>query len=227
MERSEQNVSSVGLSNSTNNKPRITVPLCLFGPISWYGQLQEKEVWFEVQEHFPKQTYRSRYSIYGNHGPLTLSVLLDGRSSKTKTKDIRLSYKENWPQTHWRALTAAYSSSPFFEYYEEELNKLISKPYPFLLDLNLEAHNWVSHILEIESDFRLTEEFEKEVTGQDLRGGKKNDFGALSPFPTYNQVFMDTGAPFLPNLSILDLIFNLGNEARPYLKEHFYSSNRI
>ncbi|UTW60862.1 WbqC family protein [bacterium SCSIO 12741] len=215
------------MSNSPEHDSKVLAPICLFGPISWYGQLLNRENWFEVHEHFLKQTYRSRYVIYGNHGPLTLSVLLGGRSSKTKTRDIKISYQENWPQTHWRALKAAYSSSPFFEYYEEDIHTLLHGQETFLLDLNLKVHDWILDTLELEKDYQLTDEYQTEWAGIDIRGGKKNDFNAPHPFPSYHQVFMDNGAPFLPNLSVLDLIFNLGNEARPFIKKNFYSSNRI
>jgi len=126
-----------------------------------------------------------------------------------------------WQKMHWRSIKTAYSNSPFFLYYGEFFLPSFEKKQQFLVDFNTSLLKTIFLILKEEKRITLTDQFEKTVnkkTDQRILSGKKNP-PSQSRFPEYTQVFSPTHG-FIPDLSIIDLIFNLGPEARPYL-EHF------
>jgi hypothetical protein len=176
------------------------------------------EILIEKEETYLKQSYRNRCYILSAHGPqlLTVPVYL-GSLHKTNIKDIRIDYSKRWQQVHLGAMTASYNSSPFFEFYFDTFEKIISTGHEFLLELNMAAAEAVLQILKIKTIINYTESFEPAE-------GKPLDFRySISPkketyyiSKRYLQVF-DTGKGFVPNLSIVDLIFNMGPEAVKYL----------
>jgi len=176
------------------------------------------EVLIEKEENYLKQSYRNRCYILSAHGPqiLTVPVYL-GSVHKTLIKDIRIDYTKRWQQVHLRAIKASYNSSPFFEFYFDSFETIISADHEFLLDLNNELTEAVFKILRIKSSISYSESFEPAE-------GKPSDFRyAMSPKKAsayrskrYLQVF-DNGTGFVPNLSIIDLIFNIGPESGDYL----------
>jgi hypothetical protein len=176
------------------------------------------EVLIEREENYLKQSYRNRCYILSAHGPqiLTVPVYL-GSVHKTLIKDIRIDYTKRWQQVHLRAIKASYNSSPFFEFYFDSFEKIISADHEFLLDLNNDLTEAVLKILRKKSTISFTESFEP-------AGGKPFDFRySISPkkisayqSKRYLQVF-DNGTGFVPNLSIIDLIFNIGPESVNYL----------
>ena len=205
-----------------NNKESL-LPVFAFGSIGYWAQLldcgQEGAVIrLEIFENFIKQSPRSRFNIYGPNGIQTLGVLLEQKSTQIPIKDIKLSYDEPWPNNHLKALKTAYSSSPFYEYFEADMIHFYSKKRKFLVEFNLGSLELVNRFLNLQLNFQTTNEYVAEPEATDFRTLSKKDVFERNSMMTYNQVFMDQGNPFIPNLSILDLIFNEGPAAVLHLK---------
>jgi hypothetical protein len=198
---------------------KILVSTAYLPPIEYFSLiLKADEVIIEREENYVKQSYRNRCYVLTSRGrqPLSVPVYL-GSQHKTPVKDIRIDYSKRWQQVHLRTMTASYSSSPYFEYYFDILEKVISVKYAFLLELNTKLTETVSGILKINTRILYSNAFAPP-------GETENDFRyRISPkkksqFLTkeYLQVF-NTGSGFVRELSILDLIFNMGPEAVNYL----------
>jgi hypothetical protein len=195
----------------------ILLSSAYFAPVSYFTKLASfSDIYIEQHEHFIKQTYRNRAIILGANGPVALIVPVEkGREQKIKIKDLRISYDEEWQRNHWRTIFSAYNSSPFFEYYSDDLQKYFSKKTTFLLDFNLQITETILELLDIPSELKLTAEFEAVPDRTD------NFRERINPKPhrnfddpnflaqTYTQVFSEKFG-FIPNLSILDLLFNEG-----------------
>jgi hypothetical protein len=142
-----------------------------------------------------------------------------GAQGKQYYKEVRLENEYNWQRQHWRTLQTAYRTSPFFEYYEDDLAPLYNTPFEYLLDFNLKSIEIVCECLQLSMPEQKTSRYEViPEQGQDFRGlvnAKKSI--AFDP-PPYSQVF-DNRHGFIPNLSILDLLFNEGTAALTYLEE--------
>lgn len=188
-----------------------------FGPVQWYQKLyRHKEVLLEQHETFAKQTYRNRCHIATAQGvqALTVPVVHDREAYTTGT--VRISDHGNWRHLHWQAITSAYSDSPFFEYYEDELRFFFTERcWERLFDFNLAIMLKMCEFIDIQSSYRLTEEYAKNGDFTDFRNtitpklaSTDADFTALP----YYQVFAQRHG-FLPNLSILDLLCNMGPES--------------
>lgn len=186
---------------------------------------QNEEVLIEGYESFPKQSFRNRTEILSDHGRMSLSIPLIKVNSKQLTKDIKISYTENWQPKHWHSIVSAYNSSPYFEYFREDFEKFFLKKYDFLLDFNTEILNTALKILNIKRQINFTSDYIFSGTEgyNDLRGEihpKRQQTKGINYYDTevYPQVF-DSRLNFEENLSIIDLIFNLGQEAINYLKK--------
>lgn len=195
----------------------------LFAPIIQYVALANAEqVIFEVEDNYQKQTYRNRYFIYGANGKQMLNVpivhLKNG--GKTKTKNIQIDDSFSWQKLHIKTLDSAYSSSPFYEFYKDDIIPLFQKKHKYLLDLNFEAISILNGCLDLDYKINKTNEFQKVIES-------KKDFRSLAnakdkqeySLKKYMQVFNDKHG-YLSNLSILDLLFNEGTNALLYLEEH-------
>ncbi len=192
-----------------------------FPPLIHFAWLyQAKDIQIEQFETYPKQTYRNRCNILTANGLQSLSIpVIKPFGAKTLSRDVKISYDEPWQQLHWRAIKTAYNSSPFLLYYEDELKLFLKKKHPFLLDLNEAVILLINSLMDWEISFKRTDEF---VFPNEIPPGEDKRF-VLTPkntitynLPSYIQVFSDQ-YPFFENLSILDLIFNLGPEAESYL----------
>ena len=179
---------------------------------------QSDSVTFEMCDNFQKQTYRNRFHIYGANGKLQLNIpVIYSQKNRTLYKDIKIFNAEKWQANHWKSFESAYKTSPFFEFYEDELKPLYSKPFDYLMDFNLESFQVICECLQLEIQTSETTSFEKEIdTKTDYRFlAERNSKGFdLAP---YHQVFAEKHS-YINNLSILDLLFNEGPNALIYLE---------
>lgn len=205
-------------------KPVLLHP-SYFGPISqWVACVKAEKVIFENEDNYQKQTYRNRMYIYDANGRLSLNIPIRHSSAlglktkgRQKYKDIQIENSFKWQTRHWRAFKASYQTSPFFEFYEDELYPLYEKEFKYLIDFNYKCMEFVTEALQIELEFEKTSEFILKPSQQEnLRSlvNAKNDTFRNTP---YTQVF-ESKAGFLPDLCILDLLFNEGNAALAYLE---------
>ena len=232
-----------------------------FGPLQWYQKLYRYSTCFiDGCEQFVKQTYRNRCVIASTNGPLSLSIPVERTTGSSAThsamKDIRISNHGNWRHIHWQAIVSAYSESPFFEYYADDIRPFFTRRWEWLFDFNLETTRTLCTLLDIQPTLLLTQEYLPAADGYSTFTTSPSAFSAckeqgsflenpsaasshlrsesslidfrntISPknaLPDadfsprdYYQVFAQKHG-FLPNLSILDLLFNMGNEAIFYL----------
>ena len=190
-----------------------------FGSVAQFVAIAKStSVVFENEDNYQKQTYRNRTYIYGANGKLLLSIPIKhtGKGIKQLYKDVRIENEFKWQILHWKSLESAYRTSPFFEYYEDEIVHLFEKRKDFLLDFNYECMEVILDCLQLGTSYSKTESYKKNTESlQDMRGlanPKKEPSYALDP---YIQVFSDKYG-FFPNISILDLLFNEGTNALTY-----------
>ena len=176
-------------------------------------------VTFEMEDNFQKQTNRNRMYIYSPNGIQLLNVpIKHSKEAHQRTKDVKLETAFDWQKQHFKSLEAAYRTSPFFEYFEDDILPIFQKKHTFLMDLNLETMSIVSKCLRLEFDYNETIEYFHQVNDKtdfrNLVNGKKD----TAEFESYTQVFAEKHG-YLNNLSILDLLFNEGRYALDYLKK--------
>ena len=191
------------------------LPTAYFGPISYYAiLLKHPNCSIELHEHFVKQSIRNRCDIYAANGKLQLTIPKKRKGSdKTIIKEIQISYKQDWQKEHWNAITSSYNSSPYFEYYKDELYTLFNKKEKLLINFNHKLQLIILKFLEEKKTISTNTEYLHRGSFSDLRNHKWD----LRQQERYEQVFMQKHG-FIPNLSILDLLFNLGPESKDYLK---------
>ncbi|MFV5692338.1 WbqC family protein [Flavobacterium sp. LT1R49] len=182
---------------------------------------QAESITFEIEDNFQKQTNRNRTYIYSPNGIQLLNIpVKHSKENHQKTKDIKIETDFDWQKQHFKSLEAAYRSSPFFEFFEDDLRPIFEKKHIFLLDLNFESLAVLTKCLRFKIEYSTTTEYFHEVDTaviNDFRGlvdGKKDK----SIFEPYTQVFDDKHG-FINNLSVLDLLFNEGKYAVEYLKK--------
>ncbi len=173
-----------------------------------------------MEDNFQKQTNRNRTYIYSPNGIQLLNIpVKHSKAAHQKTKDIQIENDFDWQKQHFKSLEAAYRSSPFFEYFEDDLLPIFEKKHQFLMDLNLEVFDLITRCLRMKINYSTTTEYFHEINSEEvtdfrfLANGKKDN----SQFESYTQVFDDKFG-FINNLSVLDLVFNEGKFALDYLK---------
>ncbi len=197
----------------------IILSSAYLGPIEYFSLLKKNEdSLIEHHEHFIKQTYRSRCEIYSPNGLHTLSIPLVKRNHRQSMKDIQISYDYDWRTIHWRTLESSYKRSPFFEYYEDDLYPFFhQEKYKYLIELNQALQEQVLLLLKLKTSYSFTKSYKAEYPNLvDLRNViiPKSEEHTYQP-KKYTQVF-ETRHGFLPNLSIVDLLFNEGPRACDY-----------
>ncbi len=197
-----------------------------FPSISHFAAMMQSEsITFEVADNFQKQTNRNRAYIYSPNGIQLLNIpVKHSKESNPKTKDIKIETDFDWQKQHFKSLEAGYRSSPFFEFFEDDIRPIFEKKYTFLMDLNFEVLQILFHCFRIKLDYKTTTAYIPEVDPtiivdfRSLVNGKKD----TSSFESYTQVFDDKHG-FINNLSVLDLLFNEGKYAIDYLKNQHLS----
>jgi hypothetical protein len=200
-------------------KSTLLIESQYFPNLNYYKTLINLDILLiERYEHYHKLSFRNRCYIAGPNGRILLSVpLAKGKNQRTTVKDVRISNEEKWQGQHWKTLVSAYRRSPWFEYHEESLGKLYEQPADFLLDWNLACFEWANKVIGLEHPVAFTDSYEKEYTGvTDLRGTMSPSEN-IDNTPVYTQVFQER-VGFMPNLSILDLIFCEGRRSLELLK---------
>lgn len=195
-------------------------------PVEYYTKLLTYDrIFIEQHDHYMKQTYRNRCTIAGPDGEIALSIpTVKPDSLKCPMKDIRISDHGNWRHLHWNSIESAYNSTPFFEYYKDDFQPFYEKKYEFLADFNEELCNLVCELIDIQPVMERTSDYKTTFTPDeyDFREAihPKKDYHLtdpeFSPRPYY-QVF-EARNGFRPNLSIIDLLFNMGPESLLILK---------
>ena len=194
------------------NNPLL--PTAYLAPISYYAILfQYPNCCIELHEHFIKQSIRNRCDIYGANGRLRLTIPKERKgSSKKIIKNLNISYRNNWQKQHWNAIESAYNSSPFFEYFKDELKPFYEEKEGYLVNFNSKLQKAILSMLQEDYTIKNTTEYLHKGDFFDLR----NYTWKLKNQEKYDQVFMEKQG-FISNLSILDLLFNLGPESADYL----------
>lgn len=207
----------------------VLLSTAYFAPIQWWQKVyRHKTIYIERYDHFVKQTYRNRCIIATSNGLQPLSVPVekpaDGRLDKTLLRDVRVSDHGDWRRIHWSALCSAYGESPFFEYYADDLRPFFERKWRYLYDFNLAIADKISELLGLHPSFIPTIDYASLSNGapagvEDFREAIRPkhplpdpSFTPKSYYQVYGQRF-----GFQPNLSILDLLCNMGNEAVLYL----------
>jgi len=179
---------------------------------------QQECVNIQTQAFYQKQTYRNRTQIAGANGVLNLSIPIEKgiKGTRLVDQDVMISYDEMWQNNHWKSFVSAYQSSPFFEFYQDELEAVFFKKQKKLLDFNLDILQLIMDWLELDTQIKIsTEQPLYNPTGEALISAKK---ATSLHLPKYIQVF-ESKLGFISNLNALDLICCLGPGSPSYLKK--------
>ena len=210
-------------------------------PIEYILKCMQGPVTLEVCEHYIKQTYRNRALIATANGVQALSIPVVHVSSKMPILDVRIDYATPWQRLHWKTLDTAYNGSPYFLYFQDYIRPFYEKKYEFLFDFNLELMQVILKLFGKDFQPQRTSEFiadysqrkcgepengtadvdkgiqdnsKQEEEIDDLRNAihpkRCRKAGYPFPHPSYTQIFEDR-IGFVPNLSIVDYLFNEGN----------------
>lgn len=201
----------------------LIIDIQYFAPFSFYKiSYKFSNIIFEQYETWQKMSFRNRCRIAGAEGIIDLSIpLVGGRDQKTLMKEVKISDEKGWRDRHWKTIVSCYSRSPWFGHYRDDLEILYRRPSIFLVDWNRRCFEWSMKALGMTPGVALTDRYEKSYgpeDGVDLRG--KIAPGSSEPAaegPRYRQVFEERMG-FIPDLSILDLLFCEGKNAIRYIQ---------
>ena len=200
----------------------LILPVCYLPPVSYFGVLHRSSapVLLERFEHYPKQTYRNRTSIYSANGKLDLIIPIQhGSHGHLAMKDVKISYESDWQRLHWASLQTAYRSSAYFEYYEDDFAPFYQQRFEWLFDFNeaqltlllrlMKIEKEVGHTTTYRDDYPLATDFRQAIH-------PKRTPPSVNGSQPYYQVFAAKHG-FLANLSVVDLLFNHGPQSKEYL----------
>lgn len=205
--------------------PETYLSTAYLGNVQYFTKLVNADtIYIEQHEHYQKQSYRNRCNIVGANGVLTLVIPVEkDHGKKMPIRDVKIDYSQAWQQNHWRAILSAYNSSPFFEYYADDIRPFYEEKEPYLFDYNLRFTELILELLSLSSNIKPTDVYKVEVEypQYDYRQSISPKQRLSKPDPLFNptdyfQVFAQR-FEFIPNLSIIDLLFNEGPSALQYL----------
>jgi hypothetical protein len=205
----------------------ILLSTAYFPPLTYFMTILSADtVLIEMFENYQKQSYRTRCHIYGANGKQTLSIpVIKGPDLKTPITQIKIDYSENWQVNHLKSIESAYSSSPFLEYYIDEFRFIFENKWEYLTELNHQILVTCLEAMQIEVKVEVTSDFidPSAKAYLDYRYNIHPKMAVPDDLPElkeYVQVFGEKHG-FIPNLSILDLIFNEGPNAESFLMKNF------
>lgn len=197
---------------------QVTLTSAYLAPVEYYSALAKAEkVYLEYCDFYVKQTYRNRCHIAAANGVMALSIPVEKPGGeKILTRDVRISGHTDWQVHHWRSIESAYNSTPFFEYYKDDLLPFYQRKWTFLWDFNLEIQAKILELIDLRPTIQFTAEYQTRLNDniEDLRERIHPKIEKYSEnIKPYYQVF-EQRFGFQPGLSIIDLLFNMGNEAQ-------------
>ncbi len=208
----------------------ILLEIQYWAPIQYFSKsLLYPNIYIEQKEHYVKRSFRNRSHIITANGVLCLSIpLVKGKHQQKDIRDVQIDYSENWQQVHWRSIRTAYGRAPFFDYYAESLVQFYEKKYDLLFDFNINLQNFILNTLGLPAQVAFTDTYQKEEELEAVLDFRNKINPKTAPSAAewdsqfqvayYPQVFEDRHG-FIPNLSILDLLFCTGPEATLYLQQ--------
>lgn len=191
-------------------------------PVEYFALLLSENAAIEREERYQKQSYRNRTVIMNGNGALNLIIptIHDGRMGVVK--DVRIEYVTPWQRAHWRSIESAYNNTPYYLYYKDVLKPFFEREYEYLFDFNLQLTQTLMQLLRLDREIQTTTTFTP-YTSEDTRllihpkHSRREDYPFRLKTPYY-QVFEDKFG-FVPNLSVIDLLFNEGPQAATYLRQ--------
>lgn len=199
----------------------IVLPIAYAAPIAFWGPIAKRQnVIWEIYDHYDKQTYRNRTYIHGANGKQLLSIPIKhlGCEGHQQYSEVKIANEFPWQKQHWKSLQTAYRSSPFFEYYEDDLAPLYSQTYKNLIAFNTQVNRTIAQLLDIDYPTTTTQSFVKILESKiDARSWVNAKIPQPVQTPHYTQVFSEKNG-FISNLSIFDLLFNEGPQSVALLR---------
>ncbi|WP_430816538.1 WbqC family protein [Carboxylicivirga sp. RSCT41] len=202
-----------------------TIPLTYLGPIHLFAYVvNSSQVTIEQHANYQRKTYSNRCTITGANGPLSLAVpVVNVKNEKVSLKNTQISYDTDWQKQHWRSIVSAYNSSPFFEYYADDFAPFYEKRFKYLVDFNMGLFHVLLDELELDIEVKLTDDYlHQDEATDDIRRlihpKARPEDDKMYQCREYRQVFSDK-YPFIPNLSMIDLLFSKGPETYDILKD--------
>ncbi len=199
----------------------ILIESQIFPPIQTIAYcIKTNNILFEASENYQKRSFRNRYQIGSHQGILELTIPLSkGKNDHQAITEVKISYDSDWPNIHWKAIQSSYGKSAYFIYYKDLIADVLFSNSNYLFEINLLSWKLIQGILQQDWNIQFTEQYSSQVTDDilDLRSKINLKNIRTLEIPEYYQVFSGTTG-FIPQLSILDLIFHFGPEAYLYLR---------
>lgn len=194
-------------------------PTCFPTIATFIAIAKAESVTIEMHDNFQKQTYRNRYYIYAANGKLQLNIpVIYSQKNRKKYSEVQIANNYQWQLNHWKSLESAYRTSPFFEFYCDELEPLFKEPFETLMAFNLKCFETICDCIQLEVTLKKTETFEHTSNNlKDYRGLVNAKKEPVFNIETYTQVF-EAKHGYINNLSILDLLFNQGPNTLNFLE---------